>query len=85
MTPAQPAQADSVQTLRQAHSSALLDLYDNQNGSDVTAELSAPAIDAALYQDDDFDFLFDETDSDSADSSDVDLALVLDELELEFA
>ncbi|MBR0238069.1 MAG: right-handed parallel beta-helix repeat-containing protein [Thermoguttaceae bacterium] len=79
------SRVESVQTLRQAHSSALLDLYDNQNGSDVTAELSAPAIDAALYQDDDFDFLFDETDSDSADSSDVDLALVLDELELEFA
>ena len=84
LTPAQPAQADSVQTLRQAHSSALLDLYDNQNGQlQPSGELSASAIDNALYQDDEFDFLFDDSDSESAGSSDVDLSAVLDELDLE--
>ena len=75
---------ESSMTLRQAHSSALLDLYDNQNEQlQPSAELSAPAIDAALYQDDEFDFLFDESGSDSADNSDVDLSVVLDELKLE--
>lgn len=83
---AQPAQAESVQTLRQAHSSALLDLYDNQTGELLPNEkLSAPAIDEALYQNGEFDFLFDESDLDADDNSDssVDLSAVLDELELE--
>ena len=79
-------EVESSMTLLQAYSSALLDLYDNQNEQlQPSSELSAPAIDAALYQDDELDFLFDETDSDSSDSSDVDLSVVLDELELEFA
>ena len=83
LTVAQPAQAASVQTLQQALSSALLDLFDNQNKPASVNELSATAIDEALYQDDEFDFLFDDSDSDSADDSDVDLSVVLDELELE--
>ncbi|MBQ6616351.1 MAG: carboxypeptidase regulatory-like domain-containing protein [Thermoguttaceae bacterium] len=74
----------AVQVLRQAHSSALLDLYDNQNQSDAPTALFAKAVDESLgFDDDSFDFLFDESDSDADDSSDVDLSAVLDELELE--
>lgn len=84
LIPAPPTHTESVQALRQAHSSALLDLYDNQN-EPVAAELSAPAIDEALYQDDEFDFLFDDSDLDADDNSDssVDLSVVLDALELD--
>ncbi|MBQ3351048.1 MAG: right-handed parallel beta-helix repeat-containing protein [Thermoguttaceae bacterium] len=73
----------AVQVLRQAHSSALLDLYDNQNQSDAPTALFAKAVDESIVIDDSFDFLFDDLDSDSDDSSDVDLSAVLDELELE--
>ena len=74
----------AVQVLRQAHSSALLDLYDNQNDSDAPAALSAKAVDESIAFDDDaFDFLFDDSDSDADDNSDIDLSIVLDELEVE--
>ena len=73
----------AVQVLRQAHSSALLDLYDNQNDLDAPAALSVKAVDESIVIDDDsFDFLFDDSDSDADDNSDVDLSAVLDELEL---
>ena len=80
---AQAAQSPSVQTLREVHSSALLDLYENQNELEPVDELSAPAIDEAIYQNDEFDFLFDDLESDADDASNVDLSVVLDELELE--
>ena len=74
----------AVQVLRQAHSSALLDLYDNQNDFVTQEPLSAKAVDESIVIDDNsFDFLFDDLDSDADDSSDVDLSAVLDELELE--
>ena len=84
LIPATPAQEESVQTLCQAHSSALLDLYDNQNDSVTPEPLSAKAVDESIaFDDDSFDFLFDESDRDADDNSDVDLSAVLDELELE--
>lgn len=81
LTPLPPSNHSTLE----AYSAALLDLYDNQNELDAPTALSAYPVDESLgFENDSFDFLFDDSDSD-ADSSDVNLSAVLDELELELA
>ena len=81
LTPLPPSNHSTLE----AYSAALLDLYDNLNQSAALTALSFKAVDESLgFENDSFDFLFDDSDSD-ADCSDVDLSAVLDELELELA
>ena len=81
LTPLPPSNHSTLE----AYSAALLDLYDNLNQSAALTALSFKAVDESLgFENDSFDFLFDDSDSD-ADCSDVNLSAVLDELELELA
>ena len=82
--PASDVGFNTPHPLHEAYSTALLDLYDNQNESSAPALLSAKVVDELIDFDDDdaFGYLFDKSGSND-DGSNVDLSVVLDELEIE--